>query len=156
MYLGISRGIRGCLREEGWEIKSSRNFRTSGFSLGLCKHTSGDHLQGGPWSHEGERGCHSSQFCPSPASVSPTVACVWAQALSCVQLVVTPWTVARPAPLSMGFSRQGYWSGLPFPFPTLIGYVDPIATWIAVLRCSGAVFCGVRGLYPQDAFLLQL
>ena len=36
---------------------------------------------------------------------------------SCVQLFVTPWTVARPAPLSMGFSRQEYWSGLPCPPP---------------------------------------
>ena len=30
---------------------------------------------------------------------------------------VTPWTVARQAPLSMGFSRQEYWSRLPFPSP---------------------------------------
>jgi len=30
---------------------------------------------------------------------------------------VTPWTVARQAPLSMGFSRQEYWSGLPHPPP---------------------------------------
>ena len=30
---------------------------------------------------------------------------------------VTPWTVAYQAPLSMGFSRQEYWSGLPFPPP---------------------------------------
>ena len=29
----------------------------------------------------------------------------------------TPWTVARQAPLSIGFLRQGCWSGLPFPFP---------------------------------------
>ena len=29
----------------------------------------------------------------------------------------TPWTVAQQAPLSMGFSRQEYWSGLPFPSP---------------------------------------
>ena len=29
----------------------------------------------------------------------------------------TPWTVAHQAPLSMGFSRQEYWSGLPFPTP---------------------------------------
>ena len=36
---------------------------------------------------------------------------------SCVQLFVTPWTVAHQAPLSMGFSRQEYWSGLPCPFP---------------------------------------
>ena len=33
------------------------------------------------------------------------------------QLFVAPWTVARQAPLSMGFSRQGCWSGLPFPPP---------------------------------------
>ena len=32
-------------------------------------------------------------------------------------LIVTPWTVARQAPLSMGFSRQDYWSGLPCPPP---------------------------------------
>ena len=36
---------------------------------------------------------------------------------SCVQLFVTLWTVARQAPLSMGFSRQEYWSGLPCPPP---------------------------------------
>ena len=30
---------------------------------------------------------------------------------------VIPWTVARGAPLSMGFSRQEYWTGLPFPPP---------------------------------------
>ena len=35
--------------------------------------------------------------------------------LSLVQLFVTPWTVVCQAPLSMGFSRQEYWSGLPFP-----------------------------------------
>ena len=34
-----------------------------------------------------------------------------------VQLSVTLWTVARRAPLSMGFSGQEYWSGLPFPSP---------------------------------------
>ena len=33
----------------------------------------------------------------------------------CARLFVTPWTVALQAPLSMGFSRQEYWSGLPFP-----------------------------------------
>ena len=32
-------------------------------------------------------------------------------------LFATPWTIARQAPLSMGFSRQEYWSGLPFPPP---------------------------------------
>ena len=37
--------------------------------------------------------------------------------LSHVQLFATPWTVAYQVPPSMGFSRQEYWSGLPFPFP---------------------------------------
>ena len=37
--------------------------------------------------------------------------------LNRVQLFATLWTVAYQAPPSMGFSRQEYWSGLPFPFP---------------------------------------
>ena len=36
---------------------------------------------------------------------------------SYVLLFATPWTVAHQAPLSVGFSRQEYWSGLPFPSP---------------------------------------
>ena len=36
---------------------------------------------------------------------------------SCLRLFVTSWTVAHQAPLSMGFSRQEYWSGLPFTSP---------------------------------------
>ena len=35
--------------------------------------------------------------------------------LSCVQLFVTPWTVAHQSPLFMGIPREEYWSGLPFP-----------------------------------------
>ena len=34
-----------------------------------------------------------------------------------VRLSVTPWTIAHQTPPSMGFSRQEYWSGLPFPSP---------------------------------------
>ena len=46
--------------------------------------------------------------------------CVVAQ--SCLTLA-TPWTVACQTPLSMGFSRQDYWSGLPFPSPE--DFLDP-------------------------------
>ena len=42
-------------------------------------------------------------------------ACI--QSLSHVQLFATPWTVAHQNPMSMGFSRQEFWSGLPFPSP---------------------------------------
>ena len=45
------------------------------------------------------------------------------QSLSRVRLFTTPWTEAYQDPPSMGFSRQEYWSGLPFPCP---GYLpDP-------------------------------
>ena len=39
------------------------------------------------------------------------------QSLCCSQLFATPWTVAHQALLSMEFSQQEYWSGLPFPIP---------------------------------------
>ena len=41
----------------------------------------------------------------------------WSQSLSCVRLFANPWTVAHQALPSMGFSRQVYWSGFPFPSP---------------------------------------
>ena len=41
---------------------------------------------------------------------------------SCIQLCVTLWTVARQAPLSMGFSKQEYWSGLPCPQSVVLQY----------------------------------
>ena len=37
------------------------------------------------------------------------------KSLSRARLFATPWTAAHQAPLSTGFSKQGYWSGLPFP-----------------------------------------
>ena len=39
------------------------------------------------------------------------------KSLSHIRLFATPWTVAHQAPPSMEFSRQEYWSGLPFPSP---------------------------------------
>ena len=42
------------------------------------------------------------------------------KSLSPVRLFATPWTAAYQAPLSMGFSRQEYWSGVPLPSPGLL------------------------------------
>ena len=44
---------------------------------------------------------------------------VQVKSLSCVWLAATPWTAAYQVPLSMGFSRQEYWSGVPLPSPHL-------------------------------------
>ena len=60
---------------------------------------------------------------PNDQAQIPVLSCVQAFALnqsvaqSCVQAFTTPGTVAHRAPPSMGFSRQEYWSGLPFPPP---------------------------------------
>ena len=51
------------------------------------------------------------------AQAAPAFSCVCASSLSHVPLFVTPWTIARQAPLSMWFSRQEHWSGLPCPPP---------------------------------------
>ena len=48
---------------------------------------------------------------------SIAVMCVHAQSLSRVQLSVIPWSVAHQAPLTVEFSKQKYWSVLPFPSP---------------------------------------
>ena len=45
--------------------------------------------------------------------------CVCVHSLSRVGLFATPWTVALQTPLSMGFPRQEYWSGLLFPTPDI-------------------------------------
>ena len=45
---------------------------------------------------------------------------VCVQLLSHIQHSATPWTVARQAPMSMGLSRQEYWSGLQLPNPMCV------------------------------------
>ena len=72
-----------------------------------------------PWDSPGKNtgvGCHFLLQCMK----------VKVKSLSRVRLLATPWTAAYHAPLSMGFSRQEYWSGVPLPspvgFPTLINF----------------------------------
>ena len=73
-----------------------------------------------------------------------TLLCVRAQSLSHVLLFVTPWTVAHQVPLSMGFSRQEYWSGLLFPCPG--GLPDP-----GIKPVSPASFASAGGLFITSA-----
>ena len=68
-----------------------------------------------PWDSPGKNtgvGCHFLlQFVKVKVKV---------KSLSCVRLLVTPWTAAHQAPPSMGFSRQEYWSGVPLSSPNLM------------------------------------
>ena len=64
-----------------------------------------------PWNSPGKNagvGCH----CPFQCMKMKV------KSLSDVRLLATPWTAAYQAPLSMGFSRQEYWSGVPLPSPS--------------------------------------
>ena len=62
-------------------------------------------------------------------SMSLIISACMLSRFSCVQLFVTQWIVALQAPLSMGFSRQNYWSGLPFPSPGDLPYpkTEPVS-----------------------------
>ena len=61
------------------------------------------------------------------------------QSLSHVQLFATPWTVARQASMSMGFSRQEYWSGLPFSSPADLPYPG-IKSWSSASQADSLLF----------------
>ena len=63
-----------------------------------------------------QNGMHHFTFPPAICEGS-SFSIVKVKSLSRVRLFATPWTVAYQAPPSMGFSRQEYWSGLPFPSP---------------------------------------
>ena len=65
------------------------------------------------------------------------------KSLSRVRLFVTPWTVAYQAPLSMEFSRQEYWSGLPFPYSRYLP--DP-----GIEPGSPALQADTRSLEPPE------
>ena len=68
-----------------------------------------------PWDSPGKNtgvGCHFPLQCMKVKSQSEV-------AQSC-RTLATPWTAAYQAPLSMGFSRQKYWSGMPLPSPSIL------------------------------------
>ena len=69
------------------------------------------HQTSHPWDSPGKNtgvGCHF------------LLQCMKLRSLSRVRLLATPWTAAHQAPLSMGFSRQEYGNGLPFPPPKYV------------------------------------
>ena len=80
---------------------------------------------------------------------------VTVMSLSHVRLFATPWTVAYQAPLSMGFSSQEYWNGLPFPSP---GYLsDPGIEPMSLAFWTDALLSEVsrEALYKAKKIYLQ-
>ena len=57
------------------------------------------------------------------------------KSLSHIRLLATPWTAAYQGPLSMGFSRQEYWSGVSLPFLKKKSWIEPIGSWQRPEKC---------------------
>ena len=70
----------------------------------------------------------------------------YVKSLSRVRLFVTPWTVAYQAPLSIGFSRHEYWSGLSFPSP------EDLQTYMINVKLRGLTFRLIKFIIfsPKD------
>ena len=76
-------------------------------------------------------------------------ACMFSH-FSCVWLFVTLWTIAHLAPLSMGFSRQEYWSGLPCPPPGVLPIQGSNSHLMCLLHCGQILH---RGAAREAPFL---
>ena len=84
-----------------------------------------------------------------------TFGCVCAQLLSHVWFFATPWTVASRFPLSWGFSRQEYWSGLPFPLPTYT-YIPSLPDFlpIQVTTVHQVEFSVLYSVFPTVVYFI--
>ena len=103
------------------------------------------------------RACSNS--CPLSLWCHPTVLSsatpfrgLHAHSLSQVWLFMTPWIVARQVPLSMGFSWQEYWSGL--PFPSLLKRLENTLTPWVLAWSLGEWICILRETFSSSAWLL--
>ena len=77
--------------------------------------------------------------------------------LSCVQLLATPWTAAYQAPLSMGFSRQEYWSGVPVPSltHTHMRLIKSNFSSLFFFLCSISALIFIVSFPPYSCFWVQ-
>ena len=86
--------------------------------------------------------CRRCRFDPWVGKIPRRSEVKW---LSCVRLFATPWTVPYQAPLSMGFSRQEYWSGFPSPGGEAISFFRGIfPIWrsnTGRLHCRQILYC---------------
>ena len=77
------------------------------------------------------------------------------KSLSRVQLFVIPWTVAYQAPLSVGFSRQEYWDGVPLPSPdSYFGFLLVTVPWTT--RSNQSILKEINPEYSLEGLMLKL
>ena len=79
--------------------------------------------------------------------------CAVLSCFSCVWLCTIPWTVTRQAPLSLEFSRQEYWSGLPFPSPGDLLDPEIKTTSLMFSSLAGRFFTTSEAMAPHSSTL---
>ena len=95
------------------------------------------------------RTCKSRELSPCQKKNRPQGhVCAHMHAHSRVRLFMTPWTVARQAPLSMEFSRKEYWSELPFPSSEDLPDPGIILVFLAFSALAGGFFATVPPVKP--------
>ena len=105
-----------------------------------------EETQAGPWEYL----LHTVKQLSQNLNPGLQVPCVAVQLLSHVQLFVTPWMVAWQAPLFMGFPKQKYYSGLPFPSPQYLP--NPVIELASPVLADGFFIAEPLGKPPLDAY----
>ena len=112
------------------------------------------------WPDEGPLLGHRLLVSSCRISYKDMHACMHVQPLSCVGPFATPWTAVHQAPLSMGFFRQEYWSGLPFLLPEnlLDPGIKPVSPALAgrFLTTELPVYPQKSQLYPDVTWTYNL
>ena len=129
------------------EPKKMKSFTTSAFPLYL------------PWNYVSSWSLANSYFLVF-SLVLPLLDCpMYVCMLSCfshVQLIATLWTVAQWTPLSLRFSRQKYWNGLPFPSPGHLPSQGSNPCLLCLLHGQAGSLSPVPPGKPKDIFLSYL
>ena len=103
-----------------------------------------------PWCYQSLE--HSA---PDWLSLTWSLVCKHSQSFNRIWLFMTPWTVAHQVPLSMGFPRQGYWSGLSFPAPEDLPDPGIELASLASPALAGGFFATVPFGKPQSLVSVQ-
>ena len=146
-------GAEPVCQEQG-QVSDAQQFSISGRGCSMTAlHTAHALMQlpVTPWSPRLTLVLSSMGICFFPSSMLGTVGCMHASVPSCVQLFATWWAVAHQVPLSMGFSRQEHWSGL----PCLLQGIFPTQglNYISCVSCIADRFFAIDPLGNKVQFL---
>ena len=148
MYQHIQQGLNNCISENCANYRKRRLAPVSTHRPGRADQRL--------WTETSQRS-HCRLWSPSVRSFwyccLVAKSCLFAKSCS----FDTPWTVARQAPLSVGFPRQEYWSGLPFPSPRDLPHlgIEPAFFTLGYLGSPLPQFSSISFMITEEVFLIS-